>query len=294
MAQFWDSMANVFAQIFLALKNVRLFDIVDILVVAFIVYKCVDLFQKSRAGQLIKGIFILLAVFVLAQWLDLVSIRWLLNKFIDSVIIVMAIIFQPELRRALEKMGRGNIARRGRGFSYEQKVMMSCIDAVCKACATMQEQKIGALIVFERSTILGDIADTGTDIDAIASSSLIANIFYPKSPLHDGAMLIREGRVLTAGCILPLTASDRLNASLGTRHRAAIGMSENSDAAVVVVSEETGTISVAVNGEITRNYNSITLREELQKLMFVDEESIGGGNIFSDTIAKIKRFFTKK
>lgn len=294
MAQFWDSMANVFAQIFLALKNVRLFDIVDILVVAFIVYKCVDLFQKSRAGQLIKGIFILLAVFVLAQWLDLVSIRWLLNKFIDSVIIVMAIIFQPELRRALEKMGRGNIARHGRGFSYEQKVMMSCIDAVCKACATMQEQKIGALIVFERSSILGDIADTGTDIDAIASSSLIANIFYPKSPLHDGAMLIREGRVLTAGCILPLTASDRLNASLGTRHRAAIGMSENSDAAVVVVSEETGTISVAVNGEITRNYNSITLREELQKLMFVDEESIGGGNIFSDTVAKIKRFFTKK
>lgn len=294
MAQFWDSMANVFAQIFLALKNVRLFDIVDILVVAFIVYKCVDLFQKSRAGQLIKGIFILLAVFVLAQWLDLVSIRWLLNKFIDSVIIVMAIIFQPELRRALEKMGRGNIARHGRGFSYEQKVMMSCIDAVCKACATMQEQKIGALIVFERSSILGDIADTGTDIDAIASSSLIANIFYPKSPLHDGAMLIREGRVLTAGCILPLTASDRLNASLGTRHRAAIGMTENSDAAVVVVSEETGTISVAVNGEITRNYNSITLREELQKLMFVDEESIGGGNIFSDTVAKIKRFFTKK
>ena len=294
MAQFWDSMANVFAQIFLALKNVRLFDIVDILVVAFIVYKCVDLFQKSRAGQLIKGIFILLAVFVLAQWLDLVSIRWLLNKFIDSVIIVMAIIFQPELRRALEKMGRGNIARHGRGFSYEQKVMMSCIDAVCKACATMQEQKIGALIVFERSSILGDIADTGTDIDAIASSSLIANIFYPKSPLHDGAMLIREGRVLTAGCILPLTASDRLNASLGTRHRAAIGMTENSDAAVVVVSEETGTISVAVNGEITRNYNSITLREELQKLMFVDEESIGGGTIFSDTFATIKRFFTKK
>lgn len=293
MAQFFASLANFFAQVFLALKNIRLLDIIDILVVAFIIFKCVDLFKRSRAGQLIKGLFVLFVIFALAQWLDLVSIRWLLNKFIDSVIIVMAIIFQPELRRALEKMGRSNLGGR-RGYGDEQEIMSSCIDSVCKACASMQEQKIGALIVFERSTILGEISDTGTSIDAEASASLISNIFFPKSPLHDGAMIIREGRVLSAGCILPLTASDRLNSSLGTRHRAAIGMSENSDAAVVVVSEETGIISVAYNGEITRNFNSITLREELQKLLFLDEESTSDNNFFAGIRNRVKNIFTKK
>lgn len=293
MAQFFASLANFFAQVFLALKNIRLLDIIDILVVAFIIYKCIDLFKRSRAGQLIKGLFVLFVIFALAQWLDLVSIRWLLNKFIDSVIIVMAIIFQPELRRALEKMGRSNLGGR-RGYSDEQEMLSDCIDAVCKACASMQEQKIGALIVFERSTILGEISDTGTSIDAEASASLISNIFFPKSPLHDGALLIREGRVLSAGCILPLTASDRLNSSLGTRHRAAIGMSENSDAAVVVVSEETGIISVACNGEITRNFNSITLREELQKLLFLDDDSVSDSNFISGIWNRVKNIFTKK
>ncbi len=284
MSEFFDSIANMFVQVFYALKNIRIADIIDILLIAYVIYKAIDLFKKSRAGQLMKGIIILLVVAVLAQWLDLVSVKWVLDKFINSVIIVIAIIFQPELRRALERMGRGQLIGGGRSFDDGREYMLRSIDSVCKACASMQEQKIGALIVFERSTLLGEIIDTGTVVDAEASAQLISNVFFPKSPLHDGAMILRDGRVLSAGCILPLTSNDRLNSDLGTRHRAALGMSENSDAAVVVVSEETGIISIAVNGEITRNYNSITLREELNKLLFVDERPVAGG---------IKGFFKK-
>jgi len=263
--------------VFYALKDIRIADIIDILLIAYVLYKGIDLFKKSRAGQLMKGILILLAVSALAQWLDLVSVKWVLNKFINSVIIIIAIIFQPELRRALERVGRGQLIGGGHTFDDGRDKTLRCIDAVCKSCASMQEEKIGALIVFERSTLLGEIVDTGTLIDADASPQLVSNIFFPKSPLHDGAMIIRDGRVLSAGCILPLTANDRLHSSLGTRHRAALGMSENSDAAVVVVSEETGIISIAVNGEITRNYNSITLREELMKLLFIDDKPAVSG-----------------
>jgi len=277
MGEFFDSIGNMFVQVFYALKDIRIADIIDILLIAYVLYKGIDLFKKSRAGQLMKGILILLAVSALAQWLDLVSVKWVLNKFINSVIIIIAIIFQPELRRALERVGRGQLIGGGHTFDDGRDKTLRCIDAVCKSCASMQEEKIGALIVFERSTLLGEIVDTGTLIDADASPQLVSNIFFPKSPLHDGAMIIRDGRVLSAGCILPLTANDRLHSSLGTRHRAALGMSENSDAAVVVVSEETGIISIAVNGEITRNYNSITLREELMKLLFIDDKPAVSG-----------------
>ncbi len=279
MNSFFNTMGNMLEQVLFALKNIRLFDIIDILVVAFVIYKCVELFKKSRAGQLMKGIFVLMVVFLLAQWLDLVSLKWLLNKLIDSAIVVVAIIFQPELRRALERVGRGQFGGKGKTFGDDREIMLRCIDSVCKSCAFMQEQKIGALIVFERSTLLGEIADTGTTIDAEASAQLFSNIFFPKSPLHDGALILREGRVLSAGCILPLTSNDNLHSSLGTRHRAAVGMSENSDAAIVVVSEETGIVSIAVNGEITRNYNMITLREELNKLMFIDDSPAKEGKL---------------
>lgn len=289
MGSFFSSLAGVFEQVFFALKNIRFFDIIDILVIAFVIYKCVDFFKKSRAGQLMKGVFMLLIIFLLAQWLDLVTLKWLLNKLIDSAIVVVAIIFQPELRRVLERVGRGQLGG-SRAINDESENLLHCIDAVCKSCASMQEQKIGALIVFERSTLLSEIADTGTLIDAEASTQLISNVFFPKSPLHDGALLLREGRLLSAGCILPLTSNENINSSLGTRHRAAIGLSENSDAAVVVVSEETGTISVAVNGEIKRNYNMITLREELSRLLFVDESRSAGDSFFT----KIKNKFVRK
>lgn len=289
MGSFFSSLGSVFEQIFFALKNIRVLDIVDILVVAFVIYKCVDFFKKSRAGQLMKGVFMLLFIFFIAQWLELVSLKWLLNKLIDSAIVVVAIIFQPELRRVLERVGRGQLGG-NRAISDESEVLSRTIDAVCKSCSSMQEQKIGALIVFERSTLLSEIADTGTLMDAEASTQLISNIFFPKSPLHDGALLLREGRLLSAGCILPLTSNDNIHSSLGTRHRAAIGLSENSDAAVVVVSEETGTISVAVNGEIKRNFNTVTLRQELNKLLFIDENNNANESLFS----KVKNIFTRK
>lgn len=276
MTEFFDSVANMFIQVFYAVKNMRPADIIDILVISFVIYKCVELFKKSRAGQLMKGIFILVLISVLAQWLELVTVKWVLNKLIDSAIIVIVIVFQPEIRKTLERVGRGQIGG-SRPYSDEHDGVQHCIDSVCRACASMQEQKVGALIVFERSTLLGEIVDTGTALDAEASAQLITNVFFPNSPLHDGAMVIRDGRVLSAGCILPLTANDDLNSSLGTRHRAALGMSENSDAAVVVVSEETGIISIAVNGEITRNYTSITLREALNRLLFIDENEQTGG-----------------
>ena len=156
----------------------------------------------------------------------------------------------------------------------------------------MSDKKIGALIVFERDTKLGDIASTGTIVNAETSAEMVGNIFFPKSPLHDGAMLIREGRILAAGCILPLTANNDLNSQLGTRHRAAIGMSENSDAVVVVVSEETGTISVAINGSIKRDYNQITLREELSRELIHPENKTK--NRIGDVIDKSVKIFKKK
>ena len=289
MGSFFNSLLDVFEQVFFALKNIRVFDVLDILVVAFVIYKCVDFFKKSRAGQLMKGVFMLLVIFLIAQWLDLVSLKWLLNKLINSAIVVAAIVFQPELRRALERVGRSQLGG-NRTISNESEALSRTISAVCKSCASMQEQKIGALIVFERSTLLSEIADTGTLMDAEASTQLISNIFFPKSPLHDGALLLREGRLLSAGCILPLTSNENINSSLGTRHRAAIGLSENTDAAVVVVSEETGIISVAVNGEIKRNFNTVTLRQELNKLLFIDENNKKSEGFFT----KIKNIFIRK
>lgn len=267
---FFYSLWNQFVGI---LTLVRPQDILDIAIVAFIIYKGIELIRETRAQQLFKGLVILLGIFLVARWLDLKSLTWLMVKVFDYAIIAFAIVFQPEIRRALERMGRSNFSAIGLSQSVEEEreIWLRCIDAVSKASQTMQERKVGALMVFERTTLLGEIINTGTVVDAAASASLICNVFYPKSPLHDGAMIIRGGRVHAAGCILPLTPNTDLSRELGTRHRAAIGMSENSDAVVVVVSEETGNISIAVNGVLTRDYNPIILREQLKKYILSDE-----------------------
>lgn len=291
MAEFfsnaWDLTSGFFKQLLMAFSDIRLRDIIDILIVAFVIYKAIGFFKETRAKILIKGLLLLLGIWFIAQWLDLISIKWLLVKFFDYAIIAVAIIFQPELRHALERVGHSKIGNLGVVQNgADSEVITKSIDEVCKACATMQEQKIGALIVFERSTPLGDVSATGTLVDAAVSQELVGNIFYPKSPLHDGGMIIREQRVASAGCILPLTSNNELSKELGTRHRAAVGMSETSDAVVVVVSEETGVISVCVNGVITRNYNQMSLRERLYKeLIPVENES--KMNFFA-------KFFSKK
>ena len=259
-------------QIFYALSSIRFFDIIDILIMAYIIYKAIGFLRESRAGQLVKGLAILLLIYGISKWWNLAVLSWTLNYVMSSLLIVVVVIFQPELRRMLENVGRTKFVK-GQIFDNKEDLVVESIDKISKAAGFMQEKKIGALIVFERTTQLGEIINTGTILDASTSVSIVNNIFYPKSPLHDGAMIVRDGRVYAAGCILPLTHNTDINSQLGTRHRAAIGMSENSDAVVLVVSEETGIISIVVDGKITRNYNSVTAAAELRRLLVNDSEN---------------------
>lgn len=265
----------IWSQIVYALSNIRFFDIIDIAVIAYIVYQTIRFLRESRAWQLVKGLIVLLVVYLFATTFELATLKWLLAIVGESLLVVAVIIFQPELRRVLESVGRSNLRKIGKNqlIDSERENMEKCITGVCKAVSNMHENKIGAIIVFERETALGDIINTGTTIDAAISDELVQNIFYPKSPLHDGGMVIRADRIVSAGCILPLTTNTDLSSQLGTRHRAAIGMSEVSDAVVVVVSEETGIISVAENGKIERNFNQISLREYLNEALLTNREN---------------------
>lgn len=265
-----DALYAFWNQILYAIQNFRIFDLLDIIIIAWLIYKAIAFLRETRAGQLVKGIAILLFVYAFANLFELSVLQWVLSTVVDSAIIAVAIIFQPELRRILERVGQTKISY-NQSLDEETEKVYNCIDSVCKAARTMQENKIGALIVFERNTQLGEIINTGTVIDAATSVSMVNNVFFPKSPLHDGAMIIRNGRIHAAGCILPLTQSQSFSSALGTRHRAAIGMTENSDAVVLVVSEETGNISIVCNGEIIRNYNSVTAAADLRTKL-IDSE----------------------
>ena len=266
----WDSFIQLVHQF-------RVSDALDIVLVTFILYSGIKLVRETRAGQLVKGIIVLLVLWGMSYLLKLYMMETILSYFFQFTFIALLVVFQPEIRRALEQIGRSGIGKSWLfSFSltseFEEHMQQNrkAINMVVDAAAQMSKQKTGALIVFEMRTKLGDIIDTGTILEAVPSVPIICNIFFNKAPLHDGAMIIREGSVYAAGCILPLTKSDTVAIELGTRHRAAIGMSENSDAVVVVVSEETGQISVVVNGVITRNYTRETLKSELEGLMLSD------------------------
>ncbi len=263
------------SQILYAISNIRFFDLLDIAVIAYIIYQAIKFLRDSRAWQLVKGLIVLLAVYLIATWFELATLKWLLTIVGESLIVIAVIVFQPELRRMLESVGRSNLRRIGKNqlIDSEREKIEKYISGICKAVNNMHENKVGALIVFERDTPLGEIINTGTTVDAVISDELVQNIFYPKSPLHDGGMIVRGDRIMAAGCILPLTANSELNSELGTRHRAALGMSEVSDAVVVVVSEETGIISVALDGKIERNFNHITLREYLNDALITEKEN---------------------
>lgn len=267
-----NTIVTFWNQIVYAVSNIRVFDVIDIIVIAFLIYKAIQFLRENRAGQLAKGIIVLVAVYLVAKAFDLAVLRWVLAVVFNSAIVALAVIFQPELRRMLEKIGQIDLGN-NQVLDSEQERTKEAIDSICKAAGNMKDSKTGALIVFERKTQLGEIINTGTIIDAKPSVSMVCNVFYPKSPLHDGAVIVRDGRLYAAGCILPLTQSNNLSSHLGTRHRAAIGMTENSDAIVLVVSEETGNISIAYNGRITRNYTAATAYAELHdKLIVSDEE----------------------
>lgn len=255
------------------MNTFKISDGVDILIVACLIYGFIKLIQETRAEQLVKGIFILLIAYAISEQFKLGMLSTLLSNFFQFSFLAILVVFQPELRRALEHLGRSKIGNYwslnymiGDEDTYIQKIR-NVANTIVDAVLIFQEAKVGALIVFERKTKLGEIIDTGTVIKAKPSIELISNIFYNKAPLHDGAMIVKDGLFYAGGCILPLTRNENLSNELGTRHRAAIGISENSDAVAVVVSEETGSISIAVNGKLKQDFNKETLKETLNNLL---------------------------
>ncbi len=267
-------------------KTFEIKDVVDILCVTFIIYTLIKFIRDTKAEQLLKGAALLIFIYLLATLFHLTMLSALLKMFVEFGVLIILIIFQPEIRNGLEKLGRNKISNTF-GFSNtddEGELNMAirkCINDVVAISNSFSSKKIGALIVFEQQTKLGDIIDTGTIIDAASSVSLLGNMFFNKAPLHDGAVIIRNGRVYAAGCILPLTKKNKdVDVNLGTRHRAAIGMSEDSDAVVVVVSEETGAISLVHKGRLKKMRDSEQLREYLQKLMLPENSK----NDFKDYI----------
>jgi len=239
------------------IQNIRWQDVLDILVVAFIIYRIFLLIKGTRALQMLVGLAIILLVFLAARKIELLTLSWIINNFITYFILVIIILFQSDLRRMLTRMGEGPFF----GSGVEN---LQIIEDVIGAAVNLSNHKIGALIVLERRNKLNDYIEMGTPLDAMVKRELIISLFHPRSPLHDGAVIIQNGRISAAGCYLPLTTNPRVSKSYGTRHRAAIGLSEETDAIVVVVSEETSRISVAVGGKLTKALDSATLKRVLQ------------------------------
>ena len=246
-----------------------------VLIVSFIAYKVIGFIRDTRAQQLIKGLFVLFAAFFLSDVLDLYALNWILRGTMSIGIIALVVVFQPELRRALEYVGRSKIVKAPFGQLDKEKAK-DITDEFVKAVDSFSATKTGALIILERETALVDIAETGTEINADISAQLLGNIFYEGAPLHDGAVIIRADRIYAAGCVLPLTENKNLNKSLGTRHRAGIGITEHSDAISIIVSEETGIISMAVDGKLTRFLDTKTVEKTLLNLYLNGEGERGG------------------
>lgn len=293
-ASVWDFLLNLWNYFLDFLQSINILtNLLDILLVAFAIYSLMKLVRDSRAEQLLKGILVLILIYFTASVLHLQTLHYLLRTIFDNGLIVLIIIFQPEIRRALEqaglsKIGSMNLFSGGDSAEELRKHWQRTIGAVCGAVEVLQQQRMGALIVFERNTKLGEIINTGTVVNADATQDLIINLFFQKTPLHDGAMILRDARIHAAGCILPLSELP-ISRELGTRHRAAVGMSENSDAVVVVLSEETGTISIALGGDLKRNYSIEALRVALENTILIDKPRQNG-----DGDMKTGRLFRKK
>ena len=252
---------------------VRFTDILDVVIIAFLVYKLLDLVRSTRAENILKGVVIFLLALWLSEIFHLYGIAYILGNMVQVGILALIILFQPEIRQILEKLGSRNI-RLLQTFTpvQRQTELEKAIDQTVIACSEMAKTKTGVLIVFERHILLDDMVRSGTTLDAAVSSALLKNIFFVKAPMHDGAVIIRHGRILGAGCMLPLSKNVNLSRDLGMRHRAGIGMSENSDAVVVIVSEETGSISVAVGGMLKRHLMPETLSKLLRNELMPQPE----------------------
>ena len=246
------------------LKLIGFTDILDMAIIAFSIYHLFRFVRRSRSGQVVKAIVIIVVAMALANLLHLRVIRTVLNNAVELGVIALIILFQPELRRFLEQMGSGKIKELFVAESYGTDLETAVTETV-EAYAALSRDKVGALMVFERHTLLDDVLKTGTALDCQVSAELLKNLFWNKAPLHDGAVIVRNGRIVGAGCMLPLSGNVNLSRDLGMRHRAGIGMSENSDAVVAIVSEETGSISVAINGMLKRHLSQETLEQLLRR-----------------------------
>ncbi|SFJ74113.1 diadenylate cyclase CdaA [Thermoflavimicrobium dichotomicum] len=243
-------------------------DLIDILIVSYIIYRMLVLLRGTRAVQLLQGVFVLIIFWLVSKFMHLSTVRWLIQNLFSVGLLAVIIIFQPELRKALEQLGRGGIFF-NRRRQFQHKLVTRITTEISKAAAHLSKRQIGALIVIERETGLSDYIETGILLEARLTSELLKNIFLPNTPLHDGAVIIRDGQIMAAGCYLPLSENPFISKELGTRHRAGLGLSEISDAVIVIVSEETGTISVVTHGRIERGFTeeqlNLRLLRELKK-----------------------------
>lgn len=259
MTSLWNMIQNIVWNVF---HRPGLSDFLDILIVAVIVYQLLMLTRQTRGSAVLKGLVLLLLIVGISDILGLTALNWLLMSVISNGPLVLVILFQPEIRKALEQMGRGAIIEKKRHDENDDRERI--ISEIIQCLSNLSRRRVGALIVFERKTGLKDVIETGISIDAEISSALLENIFEPNTPLHDGAVVIRDARVMAGACILTLTEGRGISHELGTRHRAAIGISETTDAVVLIVSEETGIISMARGGKLTRHLESKSLREILE------------------------------
>ena len=272
-------LSNLFRQTWELLGQLQIVDIVDIIIVSVAIYKLIMLTKETRANQVLKGLALVLVASQISQWLNLTALIWIFEYIINNIAIVMVVLFQPELRKALEQMGRSGSQILDKTLHNTKAAPPvadheAVVDEIVRAAMNMAAGKIGALIVMERSP-LPDILSSGTYLYARVSRAILENIFVPNTPLHDGATVISGDTILASGCFLPLTDSHELSKDLGTRHRAAVGMSENYDALVVVVSEETGVVSIAEKGVLTRHVDAAGLKERLNALYEEKAEKSG-------------------
>lgn len=253
------------------INTLRFLDIIDIAIVAVCIYKLYMMIKETRAEQLVKGLVIIFIFVKISDSLKLYTVNWVLENMMTALAIMIIVVFQPELRKILETIGRSNILTKSFADIRGEKVD-KCVEEIVHAVFSLSRQRIGALIIFERSTGLGDVVETGTVLNSAISSELLINIFIPNTPLHDGAVVIKNDTIKAAACFLPLSTEQSISKELGTRHRAAIGMSEKSDCMALIVSEETGGISIAEHGKINRYVDEPTLTKILTKL-YNDQDS---------------------
>ncbi|MDR2525083.1 MAG: diadenylate cyclase CdaA [Oscillospiraceae bacterium] len=271
MTQAWQEIATFFERVWAILLSFQPKDALDILFVAAIIYGLIRLMRETRSVQLLKGLFFVLLAWGVIKALHMNASETIFRNVIDNFALLLLLLFQPEIRSLFERVGVSSLKLLPQKSANSRAVQEAAIGQVCAACAELSQDRIGALLVFEQETMLGEIIKTGTPVEAKVTRQLISNIFYPKAPLHDGAVVVRRGKLEAAGCILPLTQNADLDTALGTRHRAALGITEQSDALAVVVSEETGGISLAQKGSLRRELCPTALETALKEAMLAPE-----------------------